>query len=65
MSIHITVTVDEREWHRWWAWRPVTVEIERENGVIVTTRVWRQWIYRRVFSDYVGSSRYYSLTGEE
>jgi len=42
---------EDREWHQWWAWRPVRmgacgVILEGEVGK-PTQWVWREWVMRR------------------
>lgn len=41
---------DLREWHRWFAWRPVLVD---------RTWVWLETVERRLFYSYACTCRYY------
>ncbi len=39
-----------QRWHRWYAWKPVTISITTEGRQV---KVWMQWVVRRaIYSSY-------------
>lgn len=52
---------DHSQWHRWFAWHPVTTEWELEGAVYRSKWIWWEWVYRRFYNSWGGLDWEYKL----